>query len=245
MKKVLASVGIGNASVDTVLATDTVRPGDEVGAEVHVEGGNTEQEVDRIELEIETKYLTDDSGYREATVDKLHLTDGFTIEPGQSETYEATIQIPYATPLTMGDARVWVDTDLEISMAIDPGDKDPLDVQPTDRMQAVFDAAEDVGLSFRKADVQADPYGRYVGRRFVQEFEFRPSGGDLHGDVDEIELIFDPTPDALTVYLEVDRRGGLLSELSDVDERKTSFSLGDPDRGAATEKLRRQIDALV
>lgn len=245
MKKVLASVGIGNATVDTVLAEDAVRPGDEVAAEIRVEGGNAEQEVDRIELEVETKYLTDENGYRDATVDRLHLTDGFAIEEGQTETYETTIQIPYATPLTMGDARVWVDTDLEISMAVDPEDEDPLDVRPTDRMQAVFDAADDLGLSFRKADVEADPYGRYVGRRFVQEFEFRPSGGEFAGDVDEVELVFDPTPDALTVYLEVDRRGGLLSELADVDERTTSFSLERADRERARDRLRRTVGDLV
>ncbi|MEA5388808.1 sporulation protein [Haloarculaceae archaeon H-GB11] len=194
MKKVLASIGIGNASVDTVLDEETVRPGQEVKAEVHVDGGNAEQDVDRIELEVETRYLTEDEGYRDATVDRLHLTDGFTIEPDSQQTFETTLSIPYATPLTMGDARVWVDTDLEIPIAVDPEEEDPLDVKPTARMQAVFDAADDLGLSFRTADVEADPYGRYVGRRFVQEFEFRPSGGEYRGDLDELEFVFDPSP---------------------------------------------------
>jgi sporulation-control protein len=245
MKKVLASIGIGNASVDTVLDEETVRPGQEVGAEVHVEGGNAEQDVDRIELEVETRYRTEEDGYREATVDRLHLTDGFTIQPDGQETYRTTLSIPYATPLTMGDARVWVDTDLEIPIAVDPEDKDPLEVNPTERMQAVFDAAEELGLSFRKADVEADPYGRYVGRRFVQEFEFRPSGGEYRGDLDELEFVFDPTADSLTVYVEVDRRGGLLSELADTDERNTQFSLADADRSTARRKLRDAIETYL
>ena len=141
----------------------------------------------------------------------------------------------------MGDAKVWIETDLEISMAVDPEDRDHLDVRPTDRMQAVFDAAEDLGLSLYTADCQADPYGRYVGRRFFQEFEFRPQGGEFRGSLDELELIFDPSEEALTVYAEVDRRGGLLSELSDTDERKTSFSLAQADRQQAREKLERAI----
>lgn len=245
MKKVLASVGIGNATVDTILSDDAVRPGDEVDAEVRVEGGDAAQEVDRIELEVETRYLTDEEGYEEATVDRLHLTDGFTIEPGETDSFETAIDVPYATPLTMGDARVWVDTDLEISMAVDPEDRDPLEVRPTERMQAVFDAAEDLGLSFRTADVEADPYGRYVGRRFVQEFEFRPSGGQFRGDVDEVEFVFDPAADALTVYLEVDRRGGLLSEMADTDERATSFSLSTADRERARERLEETIEEVA
>lgn len=54
MKKVLASIGIGNATVDTVLPSTTVTPGESVDAEVRIEGGDAEQAVDRIELELET-----------------------------------------------------------------------------------------------------------------------------------------------------------------------------------------------
>jgi len=244
MKKILASVGIGNATVDTVLANDTVRPGDAVDAVVKVEGGDAEQTVDRIELDVETRYRGEE-GYEEATVDRLHLTDGFTVEPDESTSYETTLDVPYATPLTMGDASVWVDTDLAVSMAVDPEDEDRLEVRPTERMETVFDAAEDLGLSFRTADCEADPYGRYTDRRFVQEFEFRPAGGPYRGDLDELELVFDPSPEALTVYAEVDRRGGLLSELADADERKTSFALPETDADAARDQLARTIDRLV
>ncbi|MFC7141234.1 sporulation protein [Halosimplex aquaticum] len=244
MKKILASVGIGNATVDTVLHDQTVRPGESVDAVVQVEGGDAEQTVDRIELDVETRYRGEE-GYEEATVDRFHLTDGFTVEPGESTSYETALSIPYATPLTMGDASVWVDTDLEVSMAVDPEDKDRLEVRPTERMQTVFDAAEDLGLSFRTADCEADPYGRYTDRRFVQEFEFRPSEGPFRGELDELELVFDPSPEALTVYAEVDRRGGLLSELADADERKTSFALPEADPDAARSQLEGTIDRLV
>ncbi|WP_135364753.1 sporulation protein [Halosimplex halophilum] len=244
MKKILASVGIGNATVDTVLENETVRPGEPVDAVVRVEGGEAEQTVDRIELEVETRYRGEE-GYEETTVDRLHLTDGFTVEPGEETSYGTTLDIPYATPLTMGDAAVWVDTDLEIGMAVDPEDEDPLEVRPTERMETVFDAAEDLGLSLRTADCEADPYGRYTDRRFVQEFEFRPSGGPFRGDLDELELVFDPSPEALTVYAEVDRSAGLLSELADADERKTSFALPAVDADAARDQLRRTIERLV
>lgn len=245
MKKVLASVGIGNASVDTVLEHDRVQPGEAVGAEVRVDGGNADQEVERIELEIKTRYLTEEDSYQEITVDRLHLTDGFTIEAGDQTVYETEITIPYETPLTMGDARVWVDTDLEIPVAVDPEDEDPLQVEPTDRMQAVFDAAEELGLSFSKADCQADPSGRYVGRKFFQEFEFRPASGRYADSLDEIELVFDSTSERLTVYLEVDEQGGLLSELSDADEETIQFSITDADVATARHKLQDALDSAL
>jgi sporulation-control protein len=239
MKKVLASIGIGNATVDTVLPTTTVTPGETVEAEIHVVGGSATQEVSAIDLELETKYATDD-GYREATIDRLRLSEGLTVEPDQQETLTTDLQIPYRTPVTLGRADVWVETELEIDLAVDPEDKDYLDVQPTPRMQAVFDAAEELGLTFRSAELEGDQYGRYVDRGgFVQEFEFRPQGGPFAGDVDEIELVTVPGPDELTVYVEVDRRAGLLSELAETDERTTRFTISDADR--ATQALRETI----
>jgi len=243
MKKVLASIGIGNATVDTILERERVRPGETIGATVHVEGGDAEQTVERVDIDVETRFRGEE-GYEDATVESFHL-DGFTIQPGESTDHETEVAIPYATPLTRGDAEVWVDTDLEVSMAVDPEDKDRLEVVPTERMQAVFDAASDLGLSFRSADCEADPYGRYVGRRFFQEFEFRPSGGPFAGDLDELELVFDPSPESLTVYAEVDRNAGLLSEMAETDERKTSFALPDADSEAARDQLHQTIDRLV
>lgn len=145
--------------------------------------------------------------------------------------------------MTLGKVDVWVETELEIDMAVDPEDKDYLDVRPTDRMQAVFDAAEDLGFTFRSAECEADPYGRYTsGRPFIQEFEFVPQSGAFVGDLDEIELVFAPSREQLTVFLEVDRRGGLLSELTDTDERKTQFTVTDESASAVTETLRSVIE---
>jgi sporulation-control protein len=44
MKKVLASIGIGAATVDTVLPSQTVTPGETVPADVHITGGDVEQD---------------------------------------------------------------------------------------------------------------------------------------------------------------------------------------------------------
>jgi sporulation-control protein len=242
MKKVLASIGIGNATVDTVLASTTVTPGESIDAEIRIEGGSAEQSVEAIELDIETRYATED-GYEEGTIDRIRLSDGFTIEPGESDVRTTTVEIPHATPVTLGRVKVWVETELEIAMAVDPEDRDPLEVNPTPRMQALFDAMEDLGFSFHSAEVEADPYGRYsTGLPFVQEFEFRPSGGTFAGRVDEIELVCSPAADELTVFVEIDRRGGLLSELADADERKTSFTVEGVDRATIRRRLEDAIE---
>lgn len=241
MKNVLASIGIGNASVNTVLPSETVRPGETVDAEVHITGGNARQDVGTIRFEVETRYRTDD-GYREVDVDRFTLTDGLTIEPDQEETRQVSIDIPYSTPVTVGGVDVWVETELDIDFAVDPEDKDYLDVRPTPRLQAVFDAMDELGFSLSTAECEADPHGRYTSSRsFVQEFEFRPTDGRFRGALDEVELVARPGPDELGLFLEIDRRGGLLSELAETDERKTRLSI----RSTDVADVRNELEAAI
>jgi sporulation-control protein len=242
MKKVLASIGIGNASVDTVLPSETVRPGETVEADVNITGGNAEQEVGTIRFEIETRYRTDE-GYAEVDVDRFTLAEGLTVEPGQEETRSVSIDIPYETPVTMGGVEVWIETELDIDLAVDPEDKDYLDVRPTPRLGAIFDAMEELGFSLRTAECEADPYGRYSsGARFVQEFEFRPSSGRFRGALDEVELVARPGPDGLDLFVEVDRRGGLLSELAETDERTVSTTIRTTDVAAVRDELESLVE---
>jgi sporulation-control protein len=242
MKKVLATIGIGNASVDTVLPSTTVRPGESVEAEVRMEGGNAEQDVSRIELEVETRFLTDD-GYRDGTVGRMHLSDGFTLEPEEERVETTTIEIPWSTPVTVGNVDVWVETELDVT-GVDPEDRDHLEVEPTERLHAVFDALEELGLSLHQSECSRDPYGRYGGG-VVQEFEFRPSGSPFAGDLDELEVVARESADELVVYLEVDRKGGLLGEMTDTDESYTSLTVTSTDPVTVRENLRRAIEQYV
>ena len=242
MKKVLASIGIGSATVDTILPSASVTPGETVDAEVHIRGGDAEQDVGRIRFELETRYATEE-GYAEADISRFTLAESLTIRPDQEETRDVEIEIPYRTPVTLGNVDVWVETELDIDWAVDPEDKDYLDVQPTPRLQAVFDAVDELGFSFRTAECEADPYGRYAGgQRFVQEFEFRAQAGPFRGSIDELELIAIPGAEELELFVEVDRRGGLLSELADVDERKARTTIRDADVGAVRDELRALIE---
>ncbi|MFC7165058.1 sporulation protein [Halospeciosus flavus] len=245
MKKILASIGIGNATVDTVLPSTTVTPGETVEAEVQITGGNAEQDVGAIRFELETRAKTDD-GYTEVDIDRFTLTESLTIEPDAEETRTVDIDVPYETPVTIGNTRVWIETELDIERAVDPEDTDYLDVQPTPRLQAVFDAMDELGFSFRTADCEYDPHGRYTtGRPFVQEFEFRPQSGQFVDDLDEVELVARPDADALTLFVEVDRRGGLLSELAETDERKTSTTIESTDVATVRDQLQSLVEEHV
>jgi sporulation-control protein len=89
------------------------------------------------------------------------------------------------------------------------------------RAQAnVFEAME--SLSFRLYKVDIEPRSSWFGRKWVQEFEFRPwSRGQLR--FDEIEIVFETQHGSqIEVLMQVDRAarglGGFLMELTDTDE---------------------------
>lgn len=70
---VLASIGVGSATVDTRLEKTTYRAGEIMRGEIIVRGGQVEQQVDTIYLSINTTYIREanDNKYTEvATLQK-------------------------------------------------------------------------------------------------------------------------------------------------------------------------------
>ena len=56
LNKLLQSVGIGSAQVDTVLANTTCVPGGTLSGEVRIRGGNSAQDIETIYLSLVTDY---------------------------------------------------------------------------------------------------------------------------------------------------------------------------------------------
>ncbi|MFB6072801.1 MAG: sporulation protein [Halobacterium sp.] len=239
MKDVLSRVGIGAATVDTILP-ETVTAGDSVDATVRVEGGDTEQDVESVYFALCTEYRTEESA-RKGVVSKSRLAESFTIAPGETREFETEIEIPRDTPVSVGRTRVWVETGLDVDWALDPDDTDYLDVQPGSREAAVLDALEDLGFAVRKGHpVESDRL--FSGQRFVQEFELVPRSGPFAGAVDELELVTTPGEDGVGCLLEVDQRGGLFAEAMDVDEHFDRFTIDTTDPEEAKETLRARIE---
>ncbi len=124
LKKTLASFGIGSAKVDSILNQDVLYPGQSVDVSIHVYGGATEQAIDNIDLKLCCRYIAeapDDRGAREGhsmrrvpqthVLAKWNLPYAFTIHPGEDRTFEVKLDVPWNTPVTIGDAKVWLETD--------------------------------------------------------------------------------------------------------------------------------------
>ncbi|WP_207458403.1 sporulation protein [Azospirillum sp. SYSU D00513] len=221
----LAAIGIGGASVETVLDRDSVEVGQALDGRITMTGGSVEQAVDDVRLELLTRVeheVNDQRQHRTHVIASWSLGRKLMLQPGQSVGEAFSIDVPYHTPLHVPGApvHVWLRTSLSIPMAVDATDEDAVHVHPDRAMASVFDAMEMLGFRLAKSDVEHRPRW-HGGHGYVQEFEFRPSTR-RNLRFDEIEIVFEQRAHGLDLLIQVDRSargfGGFLLEATGADE---------------------------
>ncbi|KDM91413.1 sporulation protein [Photobacterium galatheae] len=236
--KTLASLGLGGARVDTVLETEVLLPGQSLPVRIDVKGGKVAQAVDNIHLYLCCRYEDEvpvsrgDSEHRMEKVQQTYtlaqwsLPEAFTLRAGEQRQFECRFELPVNTPITIGDSGVWLETHLEIPLALDPKDKDPLTIRPDPLLDAVFTALEQAG--FRLLQVECEATDGFA-LPFVQVFEFVPVSGPYHGRWRELELITQVDGDHLTLWFAIDRRqrgvSGMLARLLGGGELKRQLAI--------------------
>ena len=227
LKKTLASFGIGSAKVDAILNQEVLYPGETLEASIHVYGGATEQEIDNIFLKLCCRYRAEDLNDRGRNVSpngrrilqthvlaNWELPYPFTIHPGEDRVFDVKLDIPWNTPITIGDAKVWLETGLDVAMAFEPTDKDILTIRPDPIMDTVLSTLESQGLRIRQVECEAIKGFPFP---FVQEFELVPTDGPYHGIWRELEFVAHRDEDELTLWFAVNRTrqglGGMLASL--------------------------------
>ncbi|MGF1752282.1 sporulation protein [Vibrio makurazakiensis] len=239
LKKTLASFGIGSARVDSVLQQEVLYPGQKANITVHVYGGAQAQDIDNIELNLCCRYIKEVSANRDNqnsghkrrvhqtySLAKWTLPYAFTIGSGESRDFDVELDIPLNTPITVGDAKVWLETGLDIAMAIDPSDKDILTVRPDSMLDGIFTELEEQGLRIRQVECEAvDGFDL----PFVQEFEFVPTTGPFHGRWRELEVVAHRSETELQLWFEIDRNRdgakGMLASLLGIGQLKRQLVL--------------------
>jgi sporulation-control protein len=243
MWSILMRFGIGTANV-TTRPPSSVKIGEPTEVTVEMTGGKADQEAEALYVAVETEYEQEtDEGTQEVetTVHTEYPIGEFTLKAGETRTETVEVTIPPETPVTKGYTNVWIDAGLDVDWAADPNDWEYVEVEPSDRMQRLFDAIEDLGFSLNEAYPEASGGLFSSGKPFVQEFEYVPRGGPFRGELDELELILDATADGLNVTVEVDRQGGMLSEMTGADESKDALTIRDQD----TETIKDELSALI
>ena len=231
-RRLLSSVGVGAATVDTRLAKSEFAPGDEVRGVVEIRGGDVEQEIRGIRLEVQTYYkreVGDNTVTDTGTIESFDVSGPRVVQPNSEEKVEVAFRLPHETPLTLGRSSVWVRTSLDVERAIDPSDSDGITVLPNPTMRFVLDSFEKLGFRVREVDNEELPHRLRRRLPFAQEIEFVATGGEFRGRFDEVELVMFPSEDEVELLLQVDRRarglGSFLSEQMGTDESYAGLSV--------------------
>ncbi|MEQ6390998.1 sporulation protein [Bacillaceae bacterium S4-13-58] len=250
-KKLLASAGIGSAKVDTILDKDQFTPGGNVTGIVKVQGGKTDQHIDRINLFLmaEAVHERDDKKfYEKVKLQEYTLTDSFIINGGESKEFNFAFVLPINTPPTIGWTKIWIQTGLDISQSVDPKDQDYLKVKPHPYVETILGAlTKELGFYLGKVEME---YSKRHG--YVQEFEFTPTS-EYRSDLDELEAIFFVRDNQVNLVLQVDRRAkgldGLFAEALETDEShvRVSFSNNEIANGSRyiADELRGIIKGII
>ena len=218
LKKILASVGIGKAKVDTILLTDVLRAGENFDIEVIITGGDVEQELQAIELAVMAQVKAESQvGEEEVEYNKnmvlqhWHQPLDIIVQPGEVITQQFTLplhsEVPATTLFGQSISKCWLQTGLDIKMGIDGSDKDPLHIEPSDTQLAVLDYISQQGYRLFKVDIEQ---GGVRGNGFAshlpcyQEYEFKPESRSFFG-AKELEVTFVDNGEETGVLIEIDR----------------------------------------
>ncbi|MGW1146896.1 sporulation protein [Streptomyces sp. NPDC002454] len=222
-KKLLASLGAGGASVETVLNEVNVVPGGVVQGEVRIQGGSVNQKIEALSVGLQAKVEVesgDQEYHQDIEFSKQRLGGAFELQAGAVHAVQFGLEIPWETPIThfagqhLRGMNIGVSTELEIARAVDSGDLDPINVHPLPAQQAILDAFAELGFRFKNADMER---GHIRGTRqqlpFYQEIEFLPPQ-QYHG-LHQVELSFVADGVGMDVILEMDKKPGLFREGGD------------------------------
>ncbi|WP_405482345.1 sporulation protein [Streptomyces sp. NBC_00009] len=222
-KRLLASLGAGGASVETVLTEANVVPGGVVQGEVRIQGGSVDQDIEGLSVGLQARVEVegaDQETKQDIEFTKLRLGGAFQLQANAVHAVPFGLEIPWETPVTTIDGQplrgmnIGVTTELEIARAVDSGDLDPVNVHPLPSQQALLDAFIGLGFRFKSADMER---GHIRGTRqklpFYQEIEFFPP--QQYRGLNQVELSFVADDREMDVVLEMDKKPGLFSESSD------------------------------
>lgn len=221
-KSVMGALGVGGATVDAVLDTPAVQPGGQLTGTLHIRGGDSSQVAQRATIDLVAR-VTRKSGDHEYVSDEV-ITGAALPGPiylGTYHTFPFQMTLPWHTPVTTlgGRNHVWLKSGLDVPWAMDPSDKDALQVHPNQAQNNVIQAMQQLGFRLYKVDIEGR--SSWMGRKFVQEFEFKPAG--YGSKFDEIEIVFENQQGwNVELLLQIDRAarglGGFLAEMSGTDE---------------------------
>jgi sporulation-control protein len=205
--KSLACLGIGGTTVDAQIEDEPFRPGDVIKGEIKIRGGQAEQQIDGIYMNL---LVTVSKNGRKAShlMQQYPLSHSKIIQKDEIKKIPFQIKLPMETPMSTGSFPVYLKTGLDIKMSLDPTDLDKIEVLPANLVQKILKKIEDADFILYRIHNEYDPQQKPYP--FFQMFQFRPTGR-YHGYVDELNVFFQVTDMSIRMDIELIRSDRVLN----------------------------------
>ncbi|MBF2052039.1 MAG: sporulation protein [Candidatus Sericytochromatia bacterium] len=172
--KFLARVGIGNARVETRLNEAKVQRGNFLNGDIRLRGGNVDQEVRCIYLDLLSSYREEDHTgrlqQRQFSLHRMNIDENFSLAAGEEIVFDFELEVPWISPVSFGPFDVRLRTGLDIEKALDPKNSDVIEVLPDPATEQVMLAFEDLGFQHQPDSGQSVAMPNDVGVPYVQIF---------------------------------------------------------------------------
>ena len=233
IKQILSKIGIGAIKVNTKFDSERLVPGSEVQGVVTLQGGNVEQYINSIHIDLVSDYIVEFKGTkakRKDIIKHYQLGDSIPVSPGERKELNFSFSLPEETPVTIKDTAVWFKTRLDIRGGINLQDKDYLQIEPTEITNSFLNIMQELGFQLKYVGNEYNAYHLSDKLPFIQEFQFVPSDGEFKKKVEKIECVFVPESSSqIDVIMGIERKtkgiGELMSKSLDTEENRTKLSV--------------------
>ncbi|NEA29192.1 sporulation protein, partial [Actinomadura bangladeshensis] len=203
----------GGPSVDTILAEPNCKPGGVVAGKVHLRGGSGPVEIRHVTLALMPRMQ---NGYGGETagpeVYRGALTRGFRLDAAQQRDLAFSIPLPYELPFTtvlgheLPGFTIGMCTEVDAAGQPDPGDIDPISVEPLESQQWVLASIAQLGFQVANVTFEESKL-RGVAQQlpFHQEIHLNPPTA-YQGRIDKVGLSFVASPRSMAFVLRAEDR---------------------------------------
>ncbi|WP_131732679.1 sporulation protein, partial [Actinomadura formosensis] len=203
----------GGPSVDTILAEPNCKPGGVVAGKVHLRGGSGPVEIRHVTLALMPRMRNGHGGETAGPeVYRGALTRGFRLEAAQQRDLAFSIPLPYELPFTtvlgheLPGFTIGMCTEVDAAGQPDPGDIDPISVEPLESQQWALAAIARLGFQITNVTFESSKL-RGVAQRlpFHQEIHLNPPPA-YQGRIDKVGLSFVASPRSMAFVLRAEDR---------------------------------------
>lgn len=212
IKRMLASIGIGNATVETTLEKSAYYPGEIVNGTIYINGGKVEQKIEQIYMHLMTEYVRKrgyDKVRERGVIGSFPIVEPQIIQPNEKQEIPFSFQMPYETPMTIHRTSVWIRTGLEIKSTIDPKDHDTIEILEHPNILKIRESLATIGFYQTSVEQVFLPKNRFTIFPVGQQFSYKTSGS-LTSLVTEIKIMYFVCEKGIHLIFELDTQNDRL-----------------------------------